>query len=284
MPRITPLSDIIERYFKTKARTSQHCAGCGNGIIGQALARAVDRIGLPRSKVGMAIGSGCNIFITADFAYDQLVGAHGRAPAYATGLKLARPDLTVIVVAGDGDTGAIGGNHFIHAARRNIDITLIISNNFIYGRTGGQYGPTTPIGSITTTAPYGLVEPPIDFCRLAEASGATFVARGTTYHVTQLIDLIEKAILHKGFSVIDVINQCPESYGRLNPKRMGRTGTEMMKWMRDHSISVEKAKDATTEELRDKIIIGVFVDKEATEFTSEYKKTIQRVQEKKEGK
>jgi 2-oxoglutarate ferredoxin oxidoreductase subunit beta len=278
MARIKPLSEILEKYYKLKIRATPFCSGCGNGITGQAITRAVDRIGLPRDKLAMIIGIGCNLFMTADLTYDQLVGAHGRGCAYATGLKLARPDLTVIVIGGDGDTGAIGGNHFIHAARRNIDITLIISNNFIYGRTGGQYGPTTPMGSFTTTAPYGLVEPPFDFCKLAEAAGATFVARGTTYHTIQLIDVIEKGILHKGFSVIDVISQCPEIYGRRNPVRMGRTGSEMMKWMRDHCISVERAKKISTEELQGKIMIGVLVDKEAPEFTSEYREVIQRVQ------
>jgi len=161
----------------------------------------------------------------------------------------------VIALAGDGDTGAIGGNHFLHAARRNIDVTLIISNNFIYGRTGGQYGPTSPAGSFTTTAPHGLVEPTVDFCKLAEAAGATFVARGTTYHTTQLVDLIAKGIVHKGFSVVDVISQCPESFGRLNPKRMGRTGAQMMKWMRENAI-LSSGQESYGRRAVNKIMIG----------------------------
>jgi len=278
MSKITPASKILETYYPNKTKASSFCPGCGIGITGQALARALESIGIPLDKVAVMAGAGCHGFTTADFACDQYLGAHGRALASATGLKLARPDLTVVTLAGDGDTGAIGGNHFLHAARRNVDVTLIISNNFIYGRTGGQYGPTSPAGSVTTTAPHGLMEPTIDFCKLAEAAGATFVARGTTYHTTQLVDLIGKGILHKGFSVIDVISQCPESYGRLNPQRMGRTGTQMMKWMRENAVSVEKAKKATAEELANKIRIGIFVEKEAPEFVAEYQKLVKRVQ------
>jgi 2-oxoglutarate ferredoxin oxidoreductase subunit beta len=180
------------------------------------------------------------------------------------------------LIQGDGDCAAIGGNHFIHAARRNINLTAIISNNFIYGRTGGQYGPTTFPGDYATTAPYGLIEPAFDLCRMAEAAGATYVARGTVYHAVQLITLIEKGIRHKGFSFIEIITQCPTNYGRRNRAKMGATGVEMMKWQKEHAVSIEKARSLSEEELRDKIVVGTFVNKEMPEYIEQYERVRER--------
>jgi len=177
---------------------------------------------------------------------------------------------------GDGDATAIGGNHFIHAARRNIDLTAIIVNNSIYGMTGGQYSPTTPYGQRATTATYGLVESSFNISQLAVCAGAVFVARGTVYHTRQLDQLIEKALLKKGFSVVEVISQCQTHYGRLN--KLGNQ-VEMMKWQRDSAIPVEKAKTMSPEEMSGKFEIGVLVDREAPTYHEEYAKIRQKAKE-----
>lgn len=266
MSKIKPVSRIMERYVNKDQLPTQFCAGCGTGIIIGAIARAVDNMNLNPDKVALVTGVGCyGISMGRCFNFNEIHGTHGRSPAFATGLKLARPDLTVIVVMGDGDSLAIGGNHLIHAARRNIDITGLIINNGVYGMTGGQAAPTTPLKDVSTSAPYGVIENPFDPCRLAEAAGATFVARTTVYHAIELIAFIERAIMHKGFSLIDIITQCPVSSGRRNPQR-GRDAVGMMRWQRDNSISVGKASEMNPQELEGKIIRGVFVEKQSPEF------------------
>ena len=255
------------------------CAGCGGGVVAQALARAVDRIGIDQDKVATIMGVTCSGAPVGMLNYGMVAAAHGRAPATATGLKLARPDLTVISIQGDGDALAIGGNHFIHACRRNIDITIIVNNNFTYGRTGGQYGPTTPKGARATSAPYSLIENPFNPCSLAECSGATFVARGTSYHVVELIDIFEKAIRHHGCSFVEVITQCPVSFGRYNPDMMGKTPPDMLKWMRDHIISIDKARKMDTGEIDPRFIRGILVDRERPEYGDEYQGIIKKARE-----
>ena len=278
MAKITPVTQILERQYVDVSDLKAYgmCAGCGGGTVVQALARALDRIGTRREDVVFIKGIGCSGSQVGALDYSILRGLHGRAPAYATGLKLARPELKVITLQGDGDSVAIGGNHFIHAARRNIDITIIVNNNYTYGRTGGQFGPTTPPGAIATSAPYGVIESPFDVCKLAETAGATFVARGTTYHIVELIDIMEKGILHHGCSVIEVLSQCPTSYGRYNPlDKMGGTAPEMMKWMRDNAVRLTRAKDMTEEELEGRPIIGIFVDRQAPEYNDECERLIE---------
>jgi len=179
----------------------------------------------------------------------------------------------VIVVSGDGDALAIGGNHFIHACRRNIDITLVVFNNGIYGMTGGQYSPTTVDGDITSTSPHGNVEPHFDVTELATGAGATFVARGTSYHVPQLDNYIHKGLTHKGFSVIDVAEGCYTTHGRKNKKKFG-SNLDMLKFQKNNAVPKEKADNMTEEELQGKIITGIFCDREKTEFTEKYQKMI----------
>ncbi len=279
MAKIAPLSEIMQRQYNVSLYGSWGiCAGCGGGILIQALARTLDRIGISHDSVVLLHGIHCSGSQVGALDYAVMGGLHGRSVAYATGLKLARPELTVITVQGDGDAVGIGGNHFIHAARRNIDITVIINNNFTYGRTGGQYGPTTPKGAFATSARYGNVERPLDICKLAEAAGATFVARGTTYHVIELIDVLEKAIRHRGFSVVDVIMQCPTAFGRYNRALTGASAPEMLKWIRDNAIRIGGAKETRTQELEGKFVIGVFVDIEAPVYGDEYEKVIQAAQ------
>jgi 2-oxoglutarate ferredoxin oxidoreductase subunit beta len=199
--------------------------------------------------------------------FNTLHTTHGRALTFATGVKLAKPSLKVIVIMGDGDAVAIGGNHFIHAARRNIDVTSIILNNSIYGMTGGQYSPTTPYGMRSSTTAYSNIEQAFKISELAVTAGAVFVGRGTVYQAKLLDGLIEKAILKPGFSVVEVIAHCHTQYGRQN--RLGNA-VEMMEWQRDHAVAVEKAAGMAPEALQDKIVIGVLVDKELPVYQEEY--------------
>ena len=277
MPKIIPLGKIREDYFITDILPTPWCPGCGNGSIGNALLQAVSRLKLDPRKIVLISGIGCNGYLSRYLKFDDLHVLHGRTPAVATGLKMARPDLKIITIQGDGGAAAIGGNHLIHAARRNIAITAIVSNNFIYGRTGGQYGPTTPSGALSTTSPYGVTELPFDLCDLMVAAGATFVARGTAYHVVQLIDLLERGLDHPGFAFIEVITQCPTSFGRKNPEA-GTTGPKMLKWQKENSVPIEKAKTMSKESLQGKIVTGIFTDVIKPEFGAEYEKLRQRVQ------
>ncbi|MFO7151779.1 MAG: 2-oxoacid:ferredoxin oxidoreductase subunit beta [Bacillota bacterium] len=265
----------LERYFRTDKLPHIWCPGCGNGIITGALVRAIDNLKLDQDKICVVSGIGCSSRATGYLNFNTLHTTHGRALAFATGIKMARPDLKVIVLTGDGDCAAIGGNHFIHACRRNIDITTIIFNNSIYGMTSGQYSPLTPVGAYATTAPYGNIDRNFDLCKLAEAAGATYVARGTVYHVPQLIKLIEKALLHKGFSVVETISTCPTYFGRKN--KLG-SAVKMMEMLRDNAVSVKAAEKMSKEELSGKIVIGEFTNVEAPEYTEEYMKIIKRAQ------
>ncbi|OQX51968.1 MAG: 2-oxoacid:ferredoxin oxidoreductase subunit beta, partial [Candidatus Cloacimonas sp. 4484_209] len=197
---------------------------------------------------------------------------HGRALAFATGIKFARPDMNVVVVMGDGDCAAIGGNHFIHAARRNIDITAIVFNNEIYGMTGGQKSPTMLRGFFSTTSPYGNAEPPFDLCKLAIGAGAVFVARGTEYHVPALDSIIYKALQKKGFSFVEALSMCPTSFGRRN--KLTADATKNLEWLKANSITVKKAEGMSEEELKGKIVIGIFKDSSREEFTEYYRKHV----------
>jgi len=249
------------------------CPGCGNGIILGATVRAIHKAGVDPDRVAFLSGVGCAGRASNYMDFDAMHTLHGRTLPPAIGIKLARPEMKVIIFTGDGDAVAIGGNHFIHAARRNIDITMVIANNMTYGMTGGQVAPTTEIGDLASTAPYGNIEPPFDICRLAETAGATYVARSTAYHTVQTIRFIEKAILHKGFSVVEVMSQCPTQYGHLN--RIGNA-VEMLKWLKERAISMERAREFSAEELREKIVMGEFVNKQRPEYSEEYAKMVEK--------
>lgn len=251
------------------------CAGCGIGIVLGAIIRAVDRVGLSRDEVAMVSGIGCSGRMPVYVDLNTMHTTHGRALAFATGLKLARPDMHVIVVMGDGDALAIGGNHFIHAARRNIGLTAIVINNAIYGMTGGQYSPTTPENMMTTTDPFGHIEPPFPVHALAEAAGASFVACSTVYHARELDRIIEQALRKKGFSVVEAVSYCHTTFGRLN--KLG-TAVDMMRKLKEDSIPVERARELPPEQREGKIIRGVFVDRDIPEFTERYQKVIEMAQ------
>ena len=268
----------IYKYLRTEKKFPlMWCSGCGNGVVLGSMLRAIDAIGLDKDQVAVVSGIGCSGRASTYVDFNTLHTTHGRALTFATGLKLARPEMTVLVVMGDGDALAIGGNHFIHSARRNMDLTAIIYNNYIYGMTGGQFSPTTPLGMVASTARAGNIEASFDIVKLAEAAGASFVARGTTFQVDQLDVLMERAIRKKGFSVVDAITQCPPIYGRYN--RLG-SATDMLRWQEEHALEVEEAGGLSEEELKEKFLTGVFVDEEKPEYCEEYERLVSRVQEK----
>jgi len=265
----------VRRFLRVKNFPHIWCPGCGNGIVLRAILTAVDRLGYTKDEVVMVSGIGCSSRASGYVDFNTLHTTHGRAIAFAEGVKIANPNLKVIVVTGDGDAAAIGGNHLIHAARRNIDITTVVFNNSIYGMTSGQYSPATPHGAFGTTAPYGNPERPFDLCRLAEAAGATYVARGTTYHAKALAVLMEKALKNKGFSLIEAITQCPVYYGRLN--KLG-SSVDMIMWQRDHAVTRQEAEKLSADDLKERFLIGEFVNSPAPEYCEEYSKIIERAQ------
>ncbi|MBW2021779.1 MAG: 2-oxoacid:ferredoxin oxidoreductase subunit beta [Deltaproteobacteria bacterium] len=261
---------LIHKYLRhDKKFPHVWCPGCGNGIVLGALIRAIDKLGLKKDDVVMVSGIGCSGRMPVYVDFNTLHTTHGRALTFATGIKLVRPHLHVMVVMGDGDATAIGGNHFIHAARRNIDLTAIIVNNQIYGMTGGQHSPTTPYGCKATTAMYGHIEHAFSISELAVTAGASFVARGSVYHAQMLDGMLEKAILKKGFSVVEVMSNCHVQFGRRN--QMGDPVT-MMKWLKDHAVRIEKAKTMEPGELEGKFTIGILADVDKPVYTEEYEK------------
>jgi 2-oxoglutarate ferredoxin oxidoreductase subunit beta len=256
---------IRERFFP-----HIWCPGCGHGIVLNSLLRAIEKLGMSKNEIVVVSGIGCSSRISGYVDFHTLHTIHGRALAFATGVKMSLPELNVIVPMGDGDALAIGGNHFIHAARRNIDLTAIVMNNRIYGMTGGQYSPLSGYGTLATTAPYMNIDYAFDTVELATAAGASFVARSTTYHVQQLTKILRQAILHEGFSVVEVLSQCPTYFGRKN--RAGNA-VDMMEYFKNHTTPIgSKAK----KEHSDLIERGVFVEKEMTEYCSEYDKIIEK--------
>ena len=259
----------------TKKFPNVWCSGCGIGIVMSALIRAVDHIGLIKDDVAVISGIGCTGRMPVYLDFNTMHTTHGRALAFATGLKLAQPKMKVIVVMGDGDALAIGGNHFIHSARRNIDLTAIVVNNSIYGMTGGQYSPTTPLDRRATTAPYGNVEPPMPVCELAVAAGAAYVARSTVYHAIELERYIEQAICKKGFSLVEATSYCHTTFGKYN--KLG-TAVDMMRLLKDNSITLTAAEKLTPEERDNRIVRGVLCDREKPEYSELYEKVIQRAQ------
>jgi len=260
---------------QTKRFPNVWCSGCGIGIVMGALIRAVDRMGLSKDEVAVVSGIGCTGRMPVYLDFNTMHTTHGRALAFATGLKLAQPRLNVIVVMGDGDALAIGGNHFLHAARRNIGLTAIVVNNSIYGMTGGQYSPTTPLDSRATTAPYGNIEQPLAACELAIAAGASFVARSTIYHALELDKYIEQAIRKRGFGLVEAVSYCHTTFGRLN--QLG-TAVDMMRRLKDHSVPLAAAEKLTPEERSATIVRGVLCDLEKPEYTALYDQVIARAQ------
>ncbi len=229
-------------------------------------------LGLDVDRVAIVAGIGCAGRITAYMRYSTVHAAHGRALAVATGAKLADPRLHVVVVMGDGDCAAIGGNHLIHAARRNVDMTALVFNNAIYGMTGGQAGPTTHEGDLSKTSPFGNPEPAFDICELGHAAGATFVARGTPYAYLKLVQLMAGGLLHKGFSLVEVMSACPTYYGRFNQTPVP---AEMLKLQKKQAIPVEKYK-AGAPMTEEQYPVGVLHHVERAEYLEAYEEVRRR--------
>lgn len=274
------LQHPLARYLRQERMPHIWCEGCGNGVLLNSFLEALYELKLDLNKIVVVSGIGCIGRAAGYVNVDSFHTTHGRAIPFATGIKLANPDLKVVVISGDGDLFAIGGNHFIHAARRNIDLEVICANNFNYGMTGGQYGPTTPLESWTTTTPYGNIEHPFNLVHLAAASGAVYVARWTTLQVRRLKNSIKQALHKEGFSFIEVISPCPELYGRYN--KLG-TPLDMMKKFKlasqvQHGYDPAKAKIT-----QNQIIVGEFVDIEKPSYGRLLREMTAEAQEKLKG-
>ncbi|MEA3466941.1 MAG: 2-oxoacid:ferredoxin oxidoreductase subunit beta [Thermodesulfobacteriota bacterium] len=274
-------AEIIRQEYLRHDKKFPHvwCPGCGNGIVMGALLRAVHSLGLSKDEVVLVSGIGCAGRMPTYVDFNTMHTTHGRALTFSTGIKLAKPELTVLTVMGDGDATAIGGNHFIHAARRNLNLTAIIVNNSTYGMTGGQYSPTTPFGSISTTSVYGHVEHAFSIAELAATAGASFVARSTVYHASHLEKMIKQAIAKRGFSVMEVISNCHVQHGRRN--KLGGA-VEMITGFKERSVTVDKAATMSPEKLEGKITIGVLADVEKPISTEEYQRVVAEAKQKAE--
>ncbi len=260
----------IKNYLRERFFPHIWCPGCGHGMVLNGMLRGIEKLGISKNEIVMVSGIGCSSRITGYVDFHTLHTIHGRALAFATGVKMARPELNLIVPMGDGDALAIGGNHFIHAARRNIDITAIVMNNRIYGMTGGQFSPLSGENIHATTAPYLTIDPSFDVVELSKAAGATFVARTTTYHIQQMADIIRQAILHEGFAVVEILSQCPTYFGR---KNKAGDAVDMIQYFKNHTTSIgSKAK----KENPDLLERGIFVQKQMPEYCSEYAKVVQK--------
>jgi 2-oxoglutarate ferredoxin oxidoreductase subunit beta len=236
------------------------CAGCGAYTVTNVFLRAVHELGHEDlSKFVFCSGIGCSAWIPSPhFLADSVHTLHGRSIPVATGIKLMRPDVNVVVFGGDGDIVGIGLSHFIHAARRNLDILVIMVNNMVYGMTGGQVAPTTPLKTKTTTTPYGSFEHPLDTAKLAAAAGACYVARWTTMNTNELKESVKKALQMQGFRFIEVVSQCPTAFGR----RAGfKDAGEMLKWFKENSLPIKQAEKMSEDELATRIIVGEFVQR-----------------------
>lgn len=246
------------------------CPGCGIGIVLKSVIRAMEAMGWDQDTTGFVSGIGCTSRAPGYVNMNTLHTTHGRALTFATGLKMASPDKNVVVMAGDGDSAAIGGNHLIHSCRRNINITMIIVNNEIYGMTGGQFSPTTPGGARAATAPYGNIDPGFDLCNLCIAAGATYVARGHVANGVFLERLIKGGMQHNGFAVIEVMSNCHTQFGRRNQHP---DPAELIAHIASHAVTLTQWNKLAPEEKIGKYPIGVLhKDIEKPEYSDEYRK------------
>ncbi|MCF7876100.1 2-oxoacid:ferredoxin oxidoreductase subunit beta, partial [Candidatus Bipolaricaulota bacterium] len=261
-PEVTAASHPATKYLREERLPHIWCSGCGLGSAVTSLTNAFDELELPIDDIGIVSGIGCAGRGAGYFETDSYHTTHGRAIPFATGLKLANPKMSVTVFSGDGDLFAIGGNHFIHAARRNLDMTVICVNNYNFGMTGGQFGPTTPQGATATTAPYGNYENPFNLPELASSAGAAYVARWTSVHARRIEGAMEEALEKDGFSFVEILSPCPTGYGRKND--LGE-GIDELKSYQERAIIKHGSDPGKAEIERDpnsEIIVGKFVDEE----------------------
>jgi len=261
------MSAVYHEYLKAEALPLMWCPGCGNGSILKAVLSAFAGLGLRREKTVVVTGIGCWGKADDYIRTNAIHGTHGRALPVATGVKAHNPELTVVALMGDGDCATIGGNHFIHAARRNIGITAVVANNLNYGMTGGQFSGTTPAGSVTSTSVYGHAEEAFDLCGLAGAAGANYVARSTAYHFRQMEKLIREALTSDGFSVVEVVSPCPTYYGRFN-KQGG--AVEMWRSLKERARTVRSGEFEETDDPEDIIRTGCLVRRNRPSFAERY--------------
>lgn len=248
----------LRNYIRDSKLPHFFCSGCGCGQILGFFLKAIDELQYDLNNVITIGGVGCAARIPIYLDTMTLHGVHGRTLAWATGIKMHRPDVKVVIFAGDGDLSSIGGNHLLHAARRNLDVTVILVNNLNFAMTGGQVAPTTPLGSSTMTTPYGSSEPSLDVCDLAVTVGASYVSRWTTRQAFNVIKSIKSAINHEGFSLVEIVSQCPTHFGRyvLN----SASPEILIKWIESNTVTVKQSEDITKEELKNKFVIGNFID------------------------
>jgi len=253
-------------YIREKFFPHIWCAGCGHGIILNNMLRAVEEADLDKNSIVMVSGIGCSSRISGYVDFHTLHTLHGRALAFATGVKMSRPELQVLVPMGDGDGLAIGGTHFLHACRRNMDMTAILMNNRIYGMTGGQYSPLSGRGVQATTSPKGTLDTSFDTVKLAMASGASFVARTTAYHVQEITHMLKQAILHKGFSLVEILSQCPTHFGKKNQLK---DAVSMLQSYKENTVRIDKKKDRENGDLIER---GIFLQEELPEYSAQYQR------------
>jgi len=261
---------FIFKYLRPDKRfPTVWCPGCGIGIVMRAILRAKARLDLDPDRLAMVSGIGCagRMPVYADCC--TLHTTHGRALSYATGIKLVRPEMKVLAVMGDGDALGIGGNHFIHSARRNIDLTAIVINNQIYALTGGQCSPATPTGGFSTTSVYGNVDQPFDISAMAMTAGAAFVARTTVFHVTEMEEMLVRAIDKTGFSVVEVLSNCHTHFGKLNRKG---SAIDMIRWYKEHTVLKREGEEPDP----DKIVRGVLIDRDLPDYYTLYQQMLER--------
>lgn len=259
-------------YLRLKQLPTVWCPGCGNGVIVKALIDAIREIGLSKDEVVLVGGIGCSGRTPFLMDFNTMHTMHGRALAFAAGIKVVRPELTVLVVMGDGDASAIGGNHLIHACRRNVDLTALVFNNGIYGQTGGQVGPTTPTGKRSSTSVGGSIEPPFDLVDLVRGAGAGFVARASSFDYARMVEYLRRAIEHPGFSFVDVMTACPTYFGRMNDLR---EPYDMLEYIRDNTVPSEDVM-AQIEEEAGRLPMGIFCDLPRPTYGQLYAQRCQR--------
>lgn len=255
------------KFIKQESLPHMWCQGCGNGVVLSALARAFEQLKYTNEDTVVVTGIGCWGKADDYLTTNALHVTHGRALPFATGVKAAKPGLHVVALMGDGDGTTIGGNHFIHSARRNIDVTAIIVNNLNYGMTGGQFSATTPHDAVTATTAFGNPERPFDVCALAEAAGANYVARTTIYNGRLLRTSIKDALNKEGFSLVEVISPCPTQFGRRNKIS---PAVQMLRTLKDKAVTRDEYDKLSAEEKDNYILIGNLVNRDAADFNTRY--------------
>ncbi|WP_291318856.1 2-oxoacid:ferredoxin oxidoreductase subunit beta [Desulfonatronospira sp.] len=262
------VTQLIHKYLRHSKRFPHvFCPGCGHGIVLGSLVRSIHYMGLAKDDVVLVAGIGCSGRIPVYVDFNTIHTTHGRALTFATGIKLANPRLKVIVIMGDGDALSIGGNHLIHAARRNIGVTALVLNNHIYGMTGGQSSCTTPTGSFSTTSPFGQLEDEFDISRVTKVCGASFVARTTVMQAAAMDSMISEAVMHPGFGMVEILSPCHTQYGR---KNNFKTCVDMYKWLQKSSTPMEKYRELPPEKQEKAIATGIFEKKDCTGLEEKY--------------